>query len=130
MKRIYWQITSWVLFICWVTGAGLFMAKVQGGFFTNYLSDITFPPWYYIYLRGLLLNELKTHRMTKLRTWFAATPERAFISIFIVGVVAEVKTYYFPGGIISGTFDPVDILCYGLGILPFYILDKISIKTG
>ena len=39
-----WKIAYWVLLVCWVMGAALNMARVHGGFLTNYLADLTFPP--------------------------------------------------------------------------------------
>ena len=49
----YWTIAYWTLLIGWVVGAVLNMAHVHGGFFTNYLADVAFPPWFYIFIRGL-----------------------------------------------------------------------------
>lgn len=39
-----WKAAYWVLFVCWVVGAALFMARVRGGLLTDYLGDLTFPP--------------------------------------------------------------------------------------
>ncbi|MBN2426586.1 MAG: hypothetical protein JXR46_10525 [Calditrichaceae bacterium] len=124
MKKNYWKIAFWILFFSWVTGASLFIARVKAGFFTNYLSDLTFPPWFYIYIRGLSTSDYRIPQLILFRDWFGISPERAFISILFVGTITELKTLYWPTGIISGTFDPIDILSYSVGLLLCYYLDK------
>jgi len=124
MKTKYWQIAFWILLVSWVIGAVLYMAKYNGGFLTNYLSDLAFPPWFYIYIRGLWRNDNRIPHLLLFGDWFGLSPIRTFASIFIVGVVTEIKTLYWPTGFISGTFDPIDILCYAVGLLFCYFFDK------
>jgi len=121
-----WRIAFWILFLAWIVGALLNMNRFKGGFLTNYLADVAFPPWYYIYLRGLWSTSKKTPQVILFGTWFGQTPERAAISIFLVGAISEVITLYWPNGIIRGTFDPMDILVYFSGLLICYVLDKNS----
>lgn len=99
------------------------MARVKGGFFTNYLSDLTFPAWFYIHIRGLATTDNKLPHLLIFKDWFGATPTRALISILVVGSISEVKTLYWPTGVISGTFDYLDILAYALGLLFCYYFD-------
>ena len=119
----YWRIAYWILLICWVTGAILFMARIKGGFLTNYLSDLTFPAWYYIYIRGLSTTDRQFPKILIFKDWFGVTPNRAIVSIFIIGFISELKTYYWPTGIIAGTFDYLDIVAYAIGLLVCYYFD-------
>jgi hypothetical protein len=122
----YWKIAYWILFACWLLGAVLYMARYNGGFLTNYLSDVTFPPWFYIYIRGLQTENQVIPNLIFFKKWFGLTCERASISILIAGVVSEFKTLIWPTGIISGTFDPYDILSYAFGLSICYLIDKFA----
>jgi len=123
-RILYWKIAFWLLFAGWVLGAGLNMARFHGGFLTNYLADLTFPAWFYIYIRGLWKNSVEFPKLVIFGDWFGLTPERASLSIFAVGVVTELKTMHWPGGPLAGTFDWMDIGMYGAGLLLCYIFDK------
>ncbi|MCB0278050.1 MAG: hypothetical protein KDD94_01005 [Calditrichaeota bacterium] len=114
----------WLLFCGWVLGAALFMARVNGGFFTNWLSDLTFPAWFYIHIRGLETSDRRKARLLIVGDWFGRSPERALVSIFLVGIVSEVMTYFWPTGIIHGRFDLLDILAYVVGLIVCYYFDK------
>ena len=124
MRKKSWAIAYWILLISWVTGAALFMARVKAGFLTNYLSDLTFPAWFYIYIRGLSSTDNRLPRLLFFKEWFGLSPQRALISILFVGIISEAKTLYWPTGIISGTFDFIDILAYALGLLACYYFDR------
>jgi hypothetical protein len=104
------------------------MARVKGGFFTSYLSDLAFPPWFYIYIRGLAGSNNTIPKLAVFRDWFGVFPERAFVSILTVGVISEIATFYWPTGIISGTFDPLDIVSYTVGLMLCYYIDKRGIQ--
>ena len=120
-----WRIAYWSLFAGWVIGAALNMNHVDGGFLTNYLADLLFPPWFYIYIRGLS-NPRGIPRLLLVGHWFGQTPERAAISIFSIGTIAELKTMYWPGGPFAGTFDAIDIIAYATGLLICYLCDRRS----
>lgn len=121
-----WKIAYWALFVCWVAGAGLFMARVHGGFLTNYLADLTFPPYFYIALRGKVMGRPRVIRVIR---GFGKTPLRAALSIFLVGVIAEVNSYYWPLGPFGGTFDQWDIAAYALGLGICYLVDKRGVPS-
>lgn len=97
------------------------MAKVHGGFLTNYLADLAFPPWFYIALRGKA-NERPT--IIRAARWFGVTPERAAISIFLVGAITETSSYFWPRGPFGGTFDPWDTAAYAVGLIICCAIDK------
>jgi hypothetical protein len=117
-----WKITYWTLFAAWITGVAMYMWRVHGGFLTNYLADLAFPPWYYIVMRGILTGGKKPY----LLRWFGFSSERAAISIFLAGVVYEFGQRY---RIIPGTFDLWDIIAYGIGLCVIYLLEKRALSS-
>lgn len=128
MGEKYWKIAYWILLISWITGAVLFMARIKGGFLTNYLSDLTFPAWFYIYIRGLSTTDKQLPNLLIFKDWFGVTPSRSIISILLVGIISELKTYYWPTGMITGTFDYLDIAAYALGLLVCYYFDLRQVR--
>jgi hypothetical protein len=125
---LHWTIAFWILLICWVAGACLNMARVHGGFLTNYLSDLTFPPWFYIFIRGLRRSGENLPKLIVFGRWFGVSPERAVLGIFSVGAATEFKTLFWPGGPLAGTFDLLDIAAYATGLLVCYYFDKKHLK--
>lgn len=119
-----WTTAFWILLICWIFVAGLDMILLHGGFLTNYLADLTFPAWFYIFIRGKIKEGEDIPHLLLVGNWFGKSPERASISIFIVGVLTELKTFYWPQGPLEGTFDPLDILAYATGLIACYSFDK------
>lgn len=98
---------------------------------TNYLSDLTFPAWFYIYLRGLAFRDGRQPQLLLFGDWFGVTPGRAILSILAVGVVSEVATYYWPSGVITGTFDYLDIAAYAFGLSVCYFFETYErIRNG
>lgn len=85
------------------------MWHVHGGFFSNYLADIAFPPWYYIVIRGLSTTGKKTPVLLR---WFGVSAGRAAISILLAGIAYEFGQLY---RIIPGTFDLWDVAAYAVG---------------
>ena len=119
-----WKIVFYALLLCWVWGASLDMMHFHGGFLTNYLADLTFPPFYYIFIRGKIYKEETIPNLPLVGRWFGKSPERSSISIFIVGVLMELKTLYWPNEPFAGTFDLKDILAYATGLIACYSFDK------
>jgi hypothetical protein len=116
-----WSIAFWILLVAWIIGAALNTYRAHGSFFTNYLADLTFPPWFYIFIRNLGPAKRKALRPFQ---WFGRTPSRAFISIFLVGVITEVSSNYWPNGIFRGTFDYWDIVAYAVGLSIAWYFDE------
>lgn len=119
-NKTSWKIAYYVLLIGWIVGAAMNMMRMHGGFVTNYLADLTFPPWFYITLRGKVTDRQKVIRAAR---WFGETPLRAAVSIFLVGAITEISSYHFPRGPFGGTFDPWDIVAYALGLTICYICE-------
>lgn len=105
-----WKIAYWLLLPLWIAGAAMNMARIDGGFLTNYLADLAFPPWYYI-----LIRREQTLGLPSLKTlcWFALSRERAAGAMFLAGVMYEAGQR---AGVIPGTFDWWDLAAYALGL--------------
>src|SRR5262245_30239473 len=109
-----WRFAYWTLFASWVIGAALSIKRVHAGFLTNYLADLAFPPWYYIVMRGLA-----SRKVPSLLRWFGHSPERAAVSIFVVGLASELSQR--AAIVITGTYDPWDIAAYAAGLCVCYL---------
>ena len=115
-----WRLLSWGLFGAFLVAAGLNMTGTAAGFATNHLADLVGPAWLYIAFRGLA--EPPTDN--RLRRLLGATPERAATVLFLGSTATEMTQIFWPTGLFSGRFDPLDIGAFGLGILPLYLMDK------
>ena len=96
------------------------MWRGHGGFLTNYLADLAFPPWYYVVIRSSTTIGKKPPALLRL---FGASAGRAAISIVIAGVVYELGRRFI---IIPGTFDIWDIAAYGIGPTMCYLLERMD----
>jgi hypothetical protein len=121
-RHVGWVVAYWTLFACWALGAALSMGRVRAGFLTNYLADITFPPWYYIVVRGLASRDGRGLRALR---WFGGSPARTALAIFGVGVASELAQGAWAGRVIAGTYDPWDIVAYALGLACTYVCDPL-----
>ncbi len=115
-----WRVLYWVLAAGFAVAAALNMTGTAAGFGTNHLADLVGPAWLYITLRGLT----GLHRRNRMNAFLGATPERAAVVLFVASSVTEVTQIYWPKGLFSGRFDPMDIVAFGLGLLPLYLIDK------
>jgi hypothetical protein len=127
-RRIGWLIAERVLLAIWVTAALVTMypnfgksLHLYGGIFTSYAADLTNPPWLYIVLRR--------GSVFRLIRWFGSSPELAAGSIFVGGVLSEVSQIIWPKGFFAGTFDPLDIVAYGTGLLVCYVLERRELRS-
>jgi hypothetical protein len=118
--RKLWRILFWVTFAGWILAAVLNMTGMRAGFGTNHLADIACPAWLYIAFRGLAA----LGRRRWIDRLVGATPERAASLLFAASTATELAQKYWPSGLFPGRFDPFDILAFGVGLLPLYLLDK------
>jgi hypothetical protein len=121
----YWQLAYYVLLVCWIIGAFLTMNKINAGFFSSYLSDLTNPAWLYIMFRTKWTPEKSKNRVLN---WFGSNPERVAFSIITIGVITELSSKYWPQGLFKGTYDPWDVFCYTIGVMICYLIDRIEIS--
>lgn len=113
-----WRIAYWALLPCWIVGAALHMWRIPAGFLTNYLADLTFPPWYYMVIRSQTTTGMTTPRLLR---WFGTSPERAAVSVLVAGIAYELAQRLH---LIEGTFDWWDILVYGIGLAICVVIEK------
>jgi len=126
MNTHRWKIVSWLLLSVWL-GCGLLdMWHVRGGLLTSYGADITLPAWLYIIARSID----NPARKTILHRFLGRSPELAAAALFTASTLTEISQWFWPKGPFSGTFDPLDILAYAMGITICYIFDKVSIRRN
>ena len=116
-----WRFVYWALWVAFVATAVLNMFHVRAGFFTNHAADLVVPAFLYVMLRGLAERD---YRPTLLRRWFGGTPERAGMVLFVASAATDWCQRYWPHGVFSGRYDPLDIAAFGFGIVVCYGCDK------
>jgi hypothetical protein len=125
--RISWRVAYWLLLLIFIGTAILNMLRVKAGFFTSHAADLFLPPWMYVVLRHFPGRRFATNPITQ---WLGRSPELAAGSLFIASVFTELSQLYWPRGIFAGTFDPIDIVAYGSGLLVCYLVDKRQIRLA
>jgi hypothetical protein len=96
------------------------MARVNGGFITNYLADLAGPAWMY--------GALRLH-VTVLKYLYRPVPSPALAAIFVflVGTIWEILQAFDLSGtvlaITRGRFDPLDIVAYAASLLVCFLID-------
>jgi hypothetical protein len=115
-----WRLLSWVLFGAFLVAGALNMTGTAAGFATNHLADLVGPAWLYIVFRGLA----ESGKRNRLGRFLGATPERAATILFAGSCATEFTQIYWPSGVFSGRFDPLDIAAFAIGLLPLYLVDK------
>ena len=123
----WWRLAWWLLFAAFLLTAALNMTGVSAGFATNYLADLVGPAWLYVSFRGLASPG---HASSRVRHALGASPERTAAILFVASTATEITQRYWPTGIFRGHFDPLDIAAFGLGLLPVYLGDRMTLKTA
>jgi hypothetical protein len=116
-----WRVAELSLFPIWVLAAAITMApelgkvlRLSGTLFSSYGADLSFPAWFYIVCR---------HRPgSRVAGWIGRSPGFAAASIFAVGVVSEFAQRFLPR-LVAGTYDPLDIVAYGVGLATCLFFD-------
>ena len=118
-----WLFAERALLVIWVLAVVVTMfprfgkaSGLYGGFFTSYAADLANPPWLYIVFRR--------GQASRIAWWLGRSPERAGFSIFAAGAATELSQIYWPHGFFGGTFDPLDIAAYALGLIVCYLADR------
>ena len=114
-----WRTIYWCLLAVWLLCAALNMAHISAGILTSYGADVTQPAWLYIATRSLD-NPL---RVGLLKRTVGRSPTLAALAIFLGSAVTELSQLYWPHGLFPGTFDPLDILAYGISVGCVYLLE-------
>ncbi len=105
------------------------MLHVRGGFFTNHCADLAVPALLYVTARRYPALSRKG-KPPLIRRLVGSTAEIAALSIFGASAASEVSQLYWPDGFFSGTFDPLDIVAYGLSVGLCYLADKRSTRPA
>lgn len=118
--RRTWQALEWALFAVFLLTAVLNLARVRGGFLTNHLADLAVPAWLYVVLRG----HARPERRTLVQRLFGGSPGLTLAVLFSGSAATEFSQLLWPDGLFRGRFDPWDLVAYGVGLLPVYLLDR------
>ncbi len=116
----WWTVVYWFLTAGFLVTAVIGIQRIRAGFFSNYAADLVCPAWLYVGLRGLH----GPRRPKALGRFFAATPERAALVLFGGSTLTELSQIWWPHGVFRGTYDPYDIVAYGVGVGACYALEK------
>jgi hypothetical protein len=108
---LHWKSAQWLTFVVWVAAAAANMARIRGGFLTNYAADLFQPAWLYIVLR-------------EQRRWVGRSPETTGSLVLGGAVLTELSQFFWPNGVLRGTFDPWDLLAYAIGVGVCYAVEK------
>ena len=118
--RQWWLVTYYLLFAAFLMAAALNMLHMRLGFFTTDLADVVVPAWLYIAWRGLVSPGGRT---TLIQRTLGRTPAIAAVSLFIASTITEISQRFWPHGVFSGRFDPLDVLAFAGGLLACYAAD-------
>lgn len=97
-----------------VLSAALNMLHIRAGFLTNHLSDVVVPAWLYVVGRGLLPGVRP--RPAWAADLLGRSPTHAAIILFLASAATEVSQIWWPHGIFSGRFDPLDLVSFAVGL--------------
>ena len=117
-----WIIALRILVALFAAAAILNMIQMHIIFFTTHAADLSGPAFLYIQVRKLWQEGSRSF----LSRTIGRTPERAAAAFFGASVITEISQIYFPHGIFSGRFDPLDIGAYAVGVGTCYLLEKIG----
>ncbi len=115
-----WTLALRILVGLFAVAAILNMMRMHVFFFTTHAADLSGPAFLYIQARKLWQEGSRS----LLSRTIGRTPERAAAAFFGASAVTEISQIYFPHGIFSGRFDPLDIAAYAVGVGTCYLLEK------
>jgi hypothetical protein len=111
--RKLWDIGLTVYFLVVFVGiGGLQMYRVNAGWLTSYGADLLAPPYLYVMFRS---GRLRLSALTALAVVLGSCFLWEWLQRYDLGGT--------PLGITHGTFDPVDLLAYTVGLLATYVVD-------
>lgn len=116
----FWRVALVILSVLCATAAFLNMTNSRIPFFSTHLADLACPASLYITYR---LNWQRGKNGYLTRT-FGRTPEIAAVTFFLGSAVTELLQHPTLGGYFPGTFDPLDLLAFAVGIATCYGLEK------
>ena len=120
-----WKVAYWGLTGLFLVTAFISIERIPAGFLSSYAADLGCPAWLYITMRGL-----HGARPNALGRFFAATPERAVLVLFGGSTLTELSQIWWPHGFFAGTFDPLDIVAYAVGVGVCYVFERVCLGRG
>lgn len=118
-----WKVAYWGLTGLFLVTAFISIQRIPAGFLSSYAADLGCPAWLYISMRGL-----HGARPNALGRFFAATSERAALVLFVGSTLTELSQIWWPYGFFAGTFDPLDIVAYAVGVGVCYIAERLWLR--
>ena len=118
----FWRVASYALFILFLVTAALNMLHLRGGILTTHTADVVVPAWLYVAARGLHAPRV---RKTLIERTIGGTSATAALSLFVASTLTEVSQRYWPRGVFSGRFDPLDVAAFGAGLAACYAAEKL-----
>jgi hypothetical protein len=122
-----WRVAYWLFLGVFVLTATLTMSDVSAGFLTSYAADLIVPAWLYIVLRRLAGHGPSRNPLLRR---FGRTPEIAAGGLFLGSCLTELSQMVWPHGLFAGTFDPLDLVAYGAGLLGCYLAERAQLRRA
>ncbi len=119
-----WRVSYYVLSAVFVATAVLNMLHVRAGFLTNHAADVVVPAWLYLAVRG----RAPGGRRGPLARSVGRSPEVAAVTLFLASTATEVSQFVWSRGLFPGTFDPLDIGAFAVGLSVCYAADRASAR--
>lgn len=120
-QRRGWRIAYWVLLAIFLLTAALNLLHVRAGFLTSHAADLFLPPWLYVVMRFF---PAQRGWLGAIHRWFGQSPARAAGGLFVASALTELSQIAWPHGLFAGTFDPLDLVAYAVGLLVCFVVDE------
>lgn len=125
-----WRRAYGALWLAFLLTAALNLLQIRAGLLTNHGADLVVPALLYVLTRRYPVAS-RTGSPLLVRRVFGSTPELAAACIFGGSVATELCQRFWPDGIFPGTYDPLDIVAYGVSVGLCYVADRWAIRrTG
>jgi hypothetical protein len=121
-----WRAAYWALLVAFLIAAALNMADARAGFATSHLADLVVPSWLYIVFRGLH----EPRQRPRAYRILGATPEGSAVILVVGSTLTEFSQKYWPAGPFAGTYDPLDIAAFSIGVGVCYAFDRFGSRTA
>jgi hypothetical protein len=114
---LFWKIM--LISFCLIgLSTGIFRSP---GFWSSYVLDIAGPAWNYILIRGIYHSKHPSFLSIRF------SPESALLLIIVICFLIETSQYF---NLYSAHFDLYDYIAYVSGIIPCYIIDKLTLEKN
>ena len=118
-RYVFWLFADWILLCIWAVDAALVMSHTHLGSFTDHAADLALPAWLYVSFR-----RHRNSASTRWRRLFSNLhPAALAFVIFAASSATEICQRFWPRGLFAGTYDQIDVVAYGVGILVCFAAD-------